>query len=62
MNKLGNTFNSKMKSLCDKLIKEGFIVSEKVYQSLLQVDRGEFTDSLSAYEDRYLQFNIDLKA
>jgi hypothetical protein len=59
MNKLGNSIssistsiNSKMKILCDKLLKEGVIKSEKVYQAMLQVDRGEFTDSFSAYDDR----------
>ena len=32
-----------MKGLCDHLIKEGFIKTQKVYDSLMRVDRADFT-------------------
>ena len=44
--------NEKMKLLVDNLLKQGIIKSEKVYNAMLQVDRGDFIDPSVAYMDR----------
>jgi protein-L-isoaspartate(D-aspartate) O-methyltransferase len=41
-----------MKTLLDSLVKDKFIETNKVYNSMLEVDRGDFTDIECAYFDR----------
>ncbi len=41
-----------MKGLLNKLYQEGVIKSEKVFNALLQTDRGDFTNPTNAYLDR----------
>lgn len=41
---------SGMKKLIDKLVKDQYIQSDKVYKAMLEVDRADFTDS-NPYED-----------
>ena len=43
--------NHKMEILLKKLKNEGIIQSQIVYNAMSQVDRGEFSDSKSCYDD-----------
>lgn len=43
--------NTKMASLMKKLIQRGVVTTEKVCNSMLEVDRGDFCDPEWAYTD-----------
>jgi hypothetical protein len=43
--------NVKMAGLIKKLIQRGVVTSDKVCNSMLEVDRGEFCDPTWAYSD-----------
>jgi hypothetical protein len=45
------TTSDKMLELLKKLIKNEVITSEKVYNAIAKVDRGDFIDSYYAYDD-----------
>jgi len=45
--------NLQMNGLIKKLIEKGVINSDRVCKVMLEVDRGEFTNSAYAYEDWY---------
>lgn len=45
--------NLNMEKLCRKLKSSGFIQSDDVYNAMLNVDRGDFTEDVNfAYVDR----------
>jgi hypothetical protein len=46
-----NSLNKKMEPLLSSLSMKGYIKSDIVYNSMLQVDRGDFTESKYAYDD-----------
>jgi protein-L-isoaspartate(D-aspartate) O-methyltransferase len=55
-------YNS-MKELCDHLKKDGYLKSQKVYDSLMNVDRKDFSKN-SPYEDRPqpINYNVTISA
>ena len=48
---LSGAKNTKMAGLMKKLINKGVVHSERVCNVILQVDRGDFSDSTYAYYD-----------
>ena len=54
--------NSAMQRLLNKLRSQGVIQSEKVYEAMSQVDRGDFSESKHCYEDWYNKLNKVLRA
>jgi protein-L-isoaspartate(D-aspartate) O-methyltransferase len=55
--------NSRMKNLLDRLKQSRVIQNDNVYNSMLQVDRADFTDTLP-YEDhpQYIDYNATISA
>lgn len=53
-----------MKILLDLLVKNSYIKTNKVYNSMLDVDRGDFTDSEYAYYDQpnSIKYNATISA
>jgi protein-L-isoaspartate(D-aspartate) O-methyltransferase len=48
------TFNNEMLRLLNRLKTQGIIKSTQVYDSMKEVDRGDFSDSKHCYEDWYI--------
>jgi hypothetical protein len=48
-----STGSKQMSELIRKLIEKGVVNSERICRSMLQIDRGEFTNSSYAYADSY---------
>lgn len=48
------TFNNEMVKLLNKMQSQGIIKSTQVYNSMKEVDRGDFSDSKHCYEDWYI--------
>jgi hypothetical protein len=55
------TFNNEMLRLLNRLKTQGIIKSTQVYDSMKEVDRGDFSDSKHCYEDWYINVNQVLK-
>ena len=52
-----------MKELCDQLKKKGYIISEKVYNSMMEVDRADFSPR-NPYQDspQPINYNVTISA
>lgn len=56
-------YNNSMKLLLDHLIQNRVITRKRVYDAMLQVDRGDFTDSYPYVDNpQYIDYNATISA